>query len=110
MALFDLPAIGTFLRPIGLIRYGYCLRVMRQFHGSAVEEPGIEYERWGMQDGLPCDDGHVKRGYYIDLLPGPAPDVWAYTCRFGIYSAAWAEPLYYRAIGCDDSGQQELFA
>lgn len=110
MALFDLPAIGTFLRPIGLIRYGYCLRVMRQFHGSAVEEPGIEYERWGMQDGRPHDDGHVKGGYFIDLNPGPAPGVWADVCRFGSDRAAWLEPLYYRAIDCDDTGQRSLFA
>lgn len=78
-----LPPLGAFIRPIGMTRYGYCLRVVRQFTDDDGQ-PAIEYERWGMRDGRPVDDGHILREYYTDLVPCLIP--------------------------FDADGQQELFA
>jgi hypothetical protein len=96
---------------------------MQQFYPEQdknLEFPAIEYERWGILDGCPFDDGHLRRGYFIDLVPTLVPGVWRYPplqpsgrCRDG-YRYATPEyriwETYYRTMSVDQHGQQELFA
>lgn len=115
----SLPPLGAFLRPVGMIHYGYCLRVLRHFADD--ERPGVEYERWGMRDGCPLDDGHIQREYYIDLVPCLTPGLWRYPPaqpddwhdRDGYRYATpgyrtWE--TYYRLMSMDQHGQRKLFA
>lgn len=103
----SLPPMGAYLRPVGTHCYGYCVRVVRQFASDGRDQhPGIEYERWALRDGLPHDDGHVMRGSFIDLLPGPSADVWRERVR-----CEWdLEPLYWRRMSAGSHGQGDLFA
>ncbi|WP_313073241.1 hypothetical protein [Melaminivora sp.] len=103
----SLPPVGAYLRPVGLYRYSYCIRVVRQLAGDeSNHRSGIEGERWGLQDGIPHDDGHVMRGWFADLLPGPGMDVWRERAR-----CEWdLEPLYWRRMSAGSHGQGDLFA
>ena len=118
-----LPPLGSFLRPIGSRRWWlYTLRVLRHFDpGPGDDAPSIEYERWGIRDGLPYDDGAVQRGHYIMLAPTSMPGVWRYPWQWPEprendwdWSYRWAQPsvnnqeVYFRAILCDDRGQMRL--
>lgn len=103
----SLPPMGAYLRPVGIHCYGYCVRVVRQFASDGcAQHPCIEYERWGLRDGLPHDDGHVMRGSFIDLLPGPCADAWRerVRCEWGL------EPQYWRRMSVNSHGQGDLFA
>ncbi|MGE8591480.1 MAG: hypothetical protein ACN6OD_19105 [Alcaligenes sp.] len=124
-----LPPLGAFLRPVGILRYGYCIRVMQQFDPAEDKNlafPAIEYERWGIRDGQPFDDGNVRRGSYIDLLPAMVPGVWRPAVhtgeiarcigyRRGDEGPRWCQPsrqlveTYYRLMPLNSDGQMELF-
>lgn len=107
-----LPPLGTYLRPVGMLPYQYCLRVVQQFLPGPADDwaPGVEVERWGVAEGRPVDDGHVARGGYLDLLPSTIPDVWKERCKALGWPALWAEPVYYRRMPTGGDGQTDLFA
>lgn len=117
-----LPPPGAFLRPIGIHRFRYAMRVLRVFDACNSEPPGIEYERWGISaDGMPIDDGNVSRGFFIDLIPSLIRGVYRSAYRYpdpgdgDVISYRWARPevhrwpTYYRLIGCDGRGQMDMF-
>lgn len=108
-----LPAIGTYLRPVGR-QFAYCLRVLRHFPPSAARSDHwrIEGERWGMDrdQHRPINDGHINPGHYIDLGPTAIPGVWRDPWDYGGYARWQCCPLYYRAIDCNAAGQKDLFA
>lgn len=118
-----LPPRGRFLRPIGLHRFGYTMRVVGHVDPeNALDHPAIEYERWGVRGGMPVDDGNVRRGYYLSLCPTLLPGVWRYPpktpddggwSRDGYRNSVpsvqrWE--TYYRLIDQDERGQMELFS
>lgn len=114
-----LPPLGSFLRPIGARSFGYTMQVTRHYI-EADEPSAIEYARWGIRDGLPCDDGHIKPGRIIELEQTAIPGVWRWPWRWpearndDTQSYRWAQPsridgvVYYRIIDCDDRGQMRL--
>jgi len=106
-------AVGTFLRPVGVMRFAYCYRVDRVWPAVSNARWGAEPERWsctrfGLSEDLdePVPD-HVVPGHSICNLVQVAPDVWR-----DVPDAAqtpWrGEPLYWRAMR--PRGQQELFS
>ncbi|CAM4133637.1 hypothetical protein [Kerstersia similis] len=91
-----------------------------------LDFPAIEYERWGIRGGQPFDDGNVRRGSFIDLLPAMVAGVWRPAVhtgeapawlghRRGDEGSRWCQPsrqlveTYYRLVPHDDAGQMELF-
>ena len=99
------PSIGTYIKPVSLRVYGYCLEVMKVvayegWAGDSVEQ--WQYKRWGMKDGQPFDDGHVRTGGCISGVNCIRPGVWR----------SWSQecdgsPMYWRKI--ETLGQQDLF-
>lgn len=121
MNTLSLPPLGTFLRPVGIMRWKYTMRVIRHFPPDRYNwNPGIEYERWGIRDGRPYDDGDVTAGHSIDLMPTLLPGVWRYPPALPDEydgpdsSYRYAQPsyqrweTYFREIGCDERGQMGL--
>lgn len=126
----NLPPLGAFLRPVGMLPYFYCIRVMQQFDPAEddnLEYPAIEYERWALREGRPFDDGNVRRGSYIDLLPAMVPSVWRPAVhtgeiprcigfRRGDDGSRWCQPsyqrveTYYRLMPLNADGQMDMFA
>ena len=105
-----MPQIGQFLKPVGTVKYQYTVRVMRVWPpGPNHLDWGIEYERWGLKDGQPFDDGHVVDKCYTELAPTAIPGVWRdpFDC---CGNDRWrCCPLYYRAIDTNKHGQQDMF-
>lgn len=115
----ELPALSTFLRPIGICRYAFSLRVVRHFPADRNSSSnGIEYERWGLRCARPYDDGHVSRGYFLDLEPTRITGV--YRCPpttnddGGYEGYRYAQPsvhlwpTYYR-VTCGPDDQIDMF-
>lgn len=120
-----LPQPGTWLRPVGLIRYAYTLEVL------AIHPPGpwdcdddlswsISCRRWGQDEaGWPVDDGRVIAGHGLSGLVAVVPGT-AWRDVTGMPS--WGDPIYYRRItgvqarptkgsaGHEQIQQLELFA
>lgn len=106
MAPEQAPPIGAFVRPVGL-GYAYCLRVMKVWPPHKQDSRTvIEFERWGLENGIPVRDGHQNRCWESDLvpaIPGVWRDQWPYdTPRWGCC------PLYYRLMDTGPKGQMEL--
>lgn len=100
----DLPAPGTFFRPVG--PYGYCLEVVKIVPINYGGGYHWTMRRWGMKDGQPFDDGHKALCYHNQMIRA-LPD-------------AWKEPrgpwdlwvMYYRRITLTpeaSGGQMNLF-
>lgn len=66
-----LPAVGTFIRPVGYFSRSYCLKVTHQ-PPSGLRIVG---QRWGLQNKRPINDGHVGGEHCIDLTP-VRPGTW----------------------------------
>lgn len=95
-----LPAIGTFIRPVGVSGYRFSIKVCHVFpdHGR------VQGERWGMQDKRPIDDGHRSHGNCFDLVP-VAPGVWK-----DAGDGDWYDKKYWVAVPGDERGQLDMFA
>lgn len=105
-----MPQIGQFLKPVGTIKYQYTARVLRIWAPSEANPYwGIEYERWGLKDGQPFDDGRVVDGCHTELEPTAIPGVWRDPCDFDGNDRWRCCPLYYRAINTNQRGQQDMF-
>ena len=89
-----LPPIGSFIRPVGVAGYRYCIKVTHHF-GKRVQG-----ERWGMQDKHPTDDGH-RSGFHGFDLQRIAAGVWK-----GV--GQWA-PLYWVVLDEEPDGQMTMF-
>lgn len=85
------PPTGAFLRPVG--HYAYSYKVL-SVHAPSKDDPQevVVFERWGLKDGIPIDDGHVKGGFSIRGLRRVLPDVWKDAPAF------CGAPLYYRLV------------
>lgn len=58
----DMPPDGAWLRPVGRMYRGYCLRAVRSWPATDDDGPCTEFERWGMdqQAMRPVRDGNDK--------------------------------------------------
>ena len=100
------PALGTYVRPVGEIRYAYCYRVVKVLHLDGADRQYWECERWGMHDGQPFNDGNRRMSYLRDILevvPGVWKDEWT-----GAGERWFGIPLYFKRIDVD-LVQKELF-
>ena len=101
------PALGTYVRPVGEFRYGYCLRVIKIVPLLDERREQWQCERWGMRNRHPVDDGHGHSMSYLDRLLEVMPGVWRVEWTssgqrwFGI-------PRYFRRIDVAHA-QRELF-
>ena len=97
------PAIGTFVKPVGLFGYLYCLEVLAVVTYEAWTGECVQWQckRWGMKDGQPVDDGHLRTGASISGIRPVVPGVWKEP------SHDWYGPIYWRKI--ETKGQQDLF-
>ena len=99
------PAIGTFIKPVSRFGYLYCLEIMavvtyEAWTGECVQ---WQYKRWGLKDGQPFDDGHLKTGGSISGMQLVATGVW----KAPHQSRTTGDPIYFRRI--ETKGQQDLF-
>lgn len=104
----QMPPVGAFLRPVGY-GYGYCLRVVKTWAPDKEHPRGyVEFERWGLKDGVPVRDGHHDHSWQSDLVPA-LPGVWR--DEWPHQTPRWSCcPLYYRLMDTGPKGQMELLA
>lgn len=87
--------IGKFLRPVG--GFAYCLKLKR------VVTDQWQFERWGMKENRPFNDGH-RNSAYINGIRQIAPGIFKNEdgCDFG--------PRYFKLIQEQPTVQLDLFA
>lgn len=93
-----LPPLFSFIRPVGPRQFGFMYKVLGH------HDDGIIAQRWGMTNGLPVDDGHVKSGYWEDLT-FVRPGLWRTTAD----ECYLLGPVYYALCLADSAGQMDLF-
>lgn len=102
------PAIGTYVRPVGLGSYAYCLRIEAVVDASTEwdDEPWTQWQgrRFGLDEhNEPCEDGGSHDMHFISNLVPVLPGVWREP------HATWSGcPRYWREMG--PRGQLEMFA
>ena len=101
------PALGTYMRPVGLIRYAYCGRLERIAGPQRGEWDADDWTQWQMrrfgldERGEPLEDGHQNMIYVSNLHP-VARGVWREDGDCSEYG-----PVYWREMG--QRGQLSLF-
>lgn len=115
-----LPRPGTWLRPVGHIRYAYTYEVLGIHPPGEWDSPDagwrISARRWGQDEASrPVDDGRIQDGHSVSgLQPVQPGQVWR--CAQRSPRSGCMEPLYFRrtsAPACRQAarvGQLELFA
>jgi hypothetical protein len=113
MSALDLPAPGTFIKPVPE-RYLYCYEVVRAAQHPDCP-PGVahlECKRWGWDANArkPIDDGHCgpsNHSYFNTYLRAIGHGA---AWRF-LSMSAWYDPVYWKRIKpIERLGQQEMFA
>lgn len=104
----ELPTPGTFVKPVGLTGYAYCMRIdgVRLVEGYDEGDliPNWSTTRFGLTDGgQPLADGHQSKGGITNVVR-VAPGVW----RRPSLAGGFMHPEYYREM--TPRGQLDLFA
>lgn len=88
----------AFIRPIG--NYRYCWQLDKIQHYESGSQ--IIWKRWGMKDGKPFNDGHLKTGFILSDLYEAAPGIF----RVPQYPD---EPIeYFRLIDTTPTKNEQL--
>lgn len=96
-----LPAVGTFLKPIG--HYCYCLEAAKLTEYKDGKQ--MSYRRWGWKNNQPFDDGYRGGFHYMDNLIPVLPGFWKEP------ALGWDKSKYFKEVKgpADKNGQLSLF-
>lgn len=103
-----LPTPGTFVKPVGLTGYAYCMRIDGARLVEGYDEgdliPNWSTTRFGLtDDGQPFEDGHQSKGGITNVVL-VAPGVY----RRPSEADGYRHPEYYRVM--TPRGQLDLFS
>lgn len=97
------PTPGTFIRPVGRWRYGYCLEV-KAVVPNHEGHTHMTLKRWGITaQKTPTDDGHRDGAIFWGDFHTIGSSAW----RIEEKHRLWSEPIYYKRIETTPNNQQQ---